>query len=159
MTEKTRIPFAPAAVRDRLRTDSDFAAVVPAEFISTRDVPNTLTRPFVTCRSATTTGRDAMLRKPMVQIDVWVPGRPTLQWPPSGDPEEIAWDIGGLAGEIIDRSSNIAFRNCGWAGNWVDGPMNLIDKTRGEDLPLYRAPVRVELTMRMDSAPKFAWMP
>lgn len=159
MIEKTRIPFAAAAVREHLCADTDFTDVVPAECITTRDVPKSITRPFCTCRSVTTHGRDPMLRSATVQIDIWVPGRPALKWPETGDPEEVAWDIAGLAGEIIGRGANIPFRNCAWAGEWIDGPMNLIDTTRSKELPLYRSPVRVELTMRMDSAPTFLWLP
>lgn len=159
MIDKTRIPFVAAAARAFLRDDTDFTAVIPAEFITTRDVPKSITRPFCTCRSVTTHGRDPMLRAAMVQIDIWVPDRPALKWPATGDPEEIAWDIAGLAGETLGRAANIPFRNCAWAGKWIDGPMNMIDTSRSKELPLYRSPVRVELTMRMDSAPKFLWLP
>jgi hypothetical protein len=155
---KTRIPFVASAVRAFLSADEDFTAVVPVQSITTRDVPKSITRPFCTCRSVTTHGRDPMLRSALVQIDIWVPDRPTLKWPVTGDPEEIAWDIAGLAGEIIGRASNIPFRNCAWAGEWIDGPMNMIDTTRTKELPLYRSPVRVELTMRMDAAPTFSWL-
>ncbi|MFC9786433.1 hypothetical protein [Rhodococcus sp. NPDC127528] len=162
MTTKTRIPFAPAAVRDFLKRDADFTAVVPAELISTRDVPRMIDRPFVTCRSAMTGGPgDPMMRTPLVQVDVWVPKSEILAAGPmniTADPEEVAWDIAGLAGEIIGRARAVPFRNCSWNGDWKDGPMNMIDKTRGVENPLYRAPVRVELSMRMTVAPTFTWL-
>lgn len=158
---KTRIPFAPGAVRDYLKADVDFTAVVPATLITTRDSPETITRPFVTVRSAVTSGPDPMLRRPLVQIDAWVPKSEILAsgaHPIYADPEEVAWDIAGLAGETIGRARSVAFRNCSWSGKWIDGPMNMIDKSRGIDHPLYRAPVRVELTMQMSEAATFTWL-
>lgn len=159
---KTRIPFAPGAVRDLLKQDVDFTDVVPAHRITTRDLPEVIERPFVTCRSASTTGLgDPKLRAPLVQIDVWVPKAEILTAGPDpihADPEEVAWDIAGLAGEIVGRARAVPFRHCSWRGTWVDGPMNMIDTTRGVDSPLYRAPVRVELTMSMSTAPAFTWL-
>ncbi|MGW0043476.1 hypothetical protein [Rhodococcus sp. NPDC003348] len=162
MSGKTRIPFAPGAVRDHLMQDADFTAVVPAALITTRDVPLTIDRPFVTCRSSSTGGPgDPMVRTPLVQIDVWVPKSEILAAGPmqiTADPEEVAWDIAGLAGEVIGRARAVPFRNCSWRGRWVDGPMNMVDTTRGPDSPLYRSPVRVELTMSMTELPSFPWL-
>ncbi|OZE10251.1 hypothetical protein CH249_14065 [Rhodococcus sp. 05-2255-3B1] len=162
MTPKIRIPFAPGAVREALHADADLIEHVPKELITTRDIPENIVRPFIVIRGAGTKGDDPMLRKPFVQIDVFAPPPAILRSEPHpilADPEEVAWDLAGLCGEIIGHTTARQFRNCSWNGRWIDGPGNgpQIDRSRGEDMPLYRQTVRVELTVTVREHPTFWW--
>lgn len=150
------LPYAPAAVRDFLMGAAEFTDLVPAQLISTRDQPELITRPFALVRPSANTGTDPMLRRPWVQVDVCVP--PLEVMTATGDaeiidafcqsdPEETAWNIAALAGELIGRAGTVRFRTGTWTAQWKDGPLALVDKSRSGDMPLYRSPVRVELKM------------
>ena len=88
-----------------------------------------------------------MLRKPLLVVNAWVP-----KWEILGgttDPDEVAWDVAALAGQLIGRARNIAFRESAWSGDWKTGPIVPDpDITRGVDNPLYRAFVTVEMKLR-----------
>lgn len=150
------LPYPPAAVREYLKGDAEFTGLVPPALISTRDTPDRITRPFVKVRPVTTPGRDPMLRNPMVQIDVYAPSlevitsntdQSVLDLYAGVDPEEAAWNIAALAGELLSRARTVSFRNCTWNAAWKEGPLSFPETVRGVDLPLYRSPVRVELKM------------
>lgn len=141
------IPFAPGAVRAFLLTKPEWTARVPASNLTTRDVPQEITGPFVTLRATGNVGPDPMMTNPIIQIDTWVPKIEILGG--TTDPDEVAWDVTVLARDLIVRARNIEFRTAAWSGKWVDGPITFPpDKTRGVDFPLYRATCRVELRMR-----------
>lgn len=150
------LPYPPAAVRDYLMGDPEFTDLIPSRLISTRDTPDKITRPFVKVRPVTTPGKDPMRRNPMVQIDVYAPPLAIIQANTDQavldhfadvDPEEAAWNIAALAGELLGRARTVAFRNCTWNAEWKEGPLSFPETVRGVDLPLYRSPVRVELKM------------
>lgn len=142
------IPFAPGAVRAFLVGRGEFLARVDASHISTREVPQKITGPFVTLRATGNVGPDPMMNNPIVQIDTWVPKIQILGG--TTDPDELAWDISVLARDLIVRARNVTFRTAAWSGHWVDGPITFPpDVTRGVDFPLYRATCRVELRMRV----------
>lgn len=140
------IPFAPGAARLFLIAQPSYTALVPAESVSTRDTPDPITGPFVTIRAPGNVGVDPMLRKPLIQIDVWVPKIEVLGG--TTDPEEVAWNIAALSGQLLHRAKPQEFRGSAWTARWTDGPINSVDKTRGPDQPLYRAIVRVEMKLR-----------
>ncbi|MFI6368708.1 hypothetical protein ACIBG0_39005 [Nocardia sp. NPDC050630] len=140
------IPFAPGAARVFLIAQPAFTALVPADSVTTRDAPDPIIGPFVTIRAPGNVGEDPMLRKPLIQIDAFVPKHEILGG--SKDPEEVAWDIAAMAGQLLGRTRPQEFRGSAWTARWTDGPITSVDKTRGADQPLYRATVRVELKMR-----------
>ncbi|MBF5002220.1 hypothetical protein IRT45_34450 [Nocardia sp. BSTN01] len=142
----TPIPFAPGAVRAFLIAQPKFTAKVPADAITTRELPAPLTGVCTTIRAPGNVGEDPLLRKPLVQVDVWAPKIEILGG--TTDPEELTWDIAALAGELLARAKPQEFRGSGWNARWTDGPINMIDLKRGPDTPLYRATIRVELKMR-----------
>ncbi|PSR63998.1 MULTISPECIES: hypothetical protein [Nocardia] len=142
----TPIPFAPGAVRAFLIAQPKFTAMVSADAITTRELPAPLTGACVTIRAPGNVGEDPLLRKPLVQVDVWAPKIEILGG--TTDPEELTWDIAALAGELLARAKPQEFRGSGWNARWTDGPINMIDTKRGPDDPLYRATIRVELKMR-----------
>ncbi|MDF3308713.1 hypothetical protein P3H15_27220 [Rhodococcus sp. T2V] len=150
------LPYPPGAVREYLIGVEEFTDLIPASLITTRDTPDVITRPFALIRPVVTPGKDPMLRRPMVQVDVYSPdlnvilasADPEVVALFGGvDPEESTWNIAALAGELLGRARQQTFRNCTWAAEWKEGPLSIPEKTRGEDIPLFRSPVRVELKM------------
>lgn len=145
------MPFAPGAARAFLTGQPRFVALVSPENIATRDLPEEITGPCVTIRSPGNVGGDPMLRRPMIQVDAWVPKLEILGG--DIDPDEVAWNIAALAGELIGKARTIRFRNAAWSGKWVDGPITFPpDIKRGPDFPLFRATIRAELKMRINPA-------
>ncbi|NKS12588.1 hypothetical protein GS580_16755 [Rhodococcus hoagii] len=140
------LPFAPGAVRQFLLSKPEFTDLVPGTLVSTRTLPDPLQSAYVTLAAPGNVGVDPMLRKPMVQINAWTPKIEILGG--TTDPEELSWDIAAMAGQLVGRARNIAFRGSAWSGRWVDGPITMVDTQRGIDFPLFRAVVRVELKMR-----------
>jgi hypothetical protein len=141
----TVTPYAPAALRDFLIANTEFSGLVPPEFISTTDIPDKITGPFVTLAAVSNFGQDPMLRKPLVQLDVWVPKWEIL----GGDvsPDEVAWNIADLAGRLVHKARIQKFRDSdsSWRATWDEGPITDVDKERGPDLPLFRAICRFEM--------------
>ncbi|WP_072689272.1 hypothetical protein [Rhodococcus marinonascens] len=140
------IPFAPGAVREFLLSTPEFTALIPAESVTTRELPDPITGPAMTIRSIGNVGVDPMLRRPLLALNVWVP-----KWEILGgdtDPDEVAWNIAATAGQLLGRARNVSFRGATWTGGWKTGPINDVDVKRGVDNPLYRAFVTVELKMR-----------
>lgn len=140
------VPFAPGAARLFLCEQPEFTALCPAASVTTREAPDPIVGPFVTIRGPGNVGVDPMLRKPLIQIDAWVPKLEILGG--TTDPEEVAWDIAAMAGTLLGRARSQEFRGSAWTARWTDGPINDIDTTRGKDQPLYRAIVRVEMKLR-----------
>lgn len=140
-------PFAPGAIRDFLIGHDEFTTFVAAENISTRDLPDPILAPFVVLSAPSNYGEDPMLRRPMIQADVWVPKLEILGG--DVDPEELAWNIADLAGRLVHKapSSERRFRNSSWKATWVDGPITDVDLERGPENPLFRALVRWDLKM------------
>ncbi len=144
------MPFAPGAARAFLLTQPSFVALAPAANVSTRDLPEEITGPCVTIRAPGNVGVDPMLRRPMIQVDAWVPKIEILGG--TIDPDEVAWNIAALAGELLGRARAVTFRNSAWTGRWVDGPITFPpDVKRGPDFPLFRATIRAELKMKVNA--------
>lgn len=140
------LPYTPGAVRVFLIAQPAFTALLPAESLTTRDVPDPITGPFGTLRAPGNVGSDPLLRSPLIQFDSWVPKIEVLGG--TKDPEELAWDIAAMAGQLLGRARAQEFRGSTWKARWTDGPITSVDKTRGPDQPLYRATVRFEVHMR-----------
>lgn len=141
------VPFPPAAARAYLLQQPEFLALVDPAHVSSRDIPDEVTGPFVLITAATNAGPDPMVNKPLVRVTTKVPKFEILGG--STDPEELAWDITGVARDLLSRARNVRFRNCAWTGHWVNGPSVIqVDKTRGVDYPLYGATCQIEFAMR-----------
>lgn len=138
-------PFAPGAIRDFLVHNEEFTAALPASALSTRDIPDPITGPYGTLSAPSNYGEDPMLRRPMVQLDVWVPKIEILGG--TTDPEELAWNIADLAGRLVHKARIQKFRNASWRATWIDGPITDVDTERGVDNPLFRALVRFDVKM------------
>ncbi|WP_159840214.1 hypothetical protein [Nocardia sp. CY41] len=140
------LPFMPGAIRVFLIAQPSFTELLPAESLTTRDVPDSIGGPFATIRAPGNVGVDPLLRSPMIQLDAWVPKIEILGG--LTDPEELAWDIAAMAGQLLGRARAQEFRGSTWKARWTDGPITSVDKTRGADQPLFRATVRFEVHVR-----------
>ncbi|EOM78099.1 hypothetical protein DW322_11285 [Rhodococcus rhodnii] len=141
------VPFAPGALREFLIGNPDFTVLVDAANVTTRELPDPLRSPCVTIRVPGNVGVDPMLRRPMLVINAWVPPVKITKSPL--DPDEEAWNIAALAGQLIGRARNVRFRESVWSGEWKTGPVVPDpDVKRGVDSPLYRAFIAVELKLR-----------
>lgn len=139
--------YIPGEIRRFLSTTPEFISLLHGGRITTREVPDPLMVPHVTVAAVGHAGDDPMLRRLMIQVTPWAPGRDV-----SGldeDPDVTAWNIAATAGEILGRARNIIADDAhAWSATWVDGPIQLYDKSRGADRVLYYAPVRFQVHLR-----------
>lgn len=140
-------PYLPGAIRKHLADNPEFVDLLHGGTITTREVPDPLTRPHVTVAAVSNQGEDPMLRRLMIQVTPWVPGRDL-----SGldeDPDVTAWNLAAMAGNILGRAKNVTIdADTAWNATWVDGPIQLYDKTRGADRIIYYAPIRLRVKLR-----------
>lgn len=149
MTKKP-MAYTPGAVRTRLMQDHDFMNLLHGGTISCREVPDPLTIPHVTIAAVGHTGADPMARRVIVQVTPWVPGQDVTGL--DEDPDVTAWNIATAAAQILHRTKPVVVDDeNAFVGRWVDGPIQLYDKSRGADRVLYYAPIRVETHIRTRS--------
>lgn len=147
------IPFVPGAVRELLRANEDMVALMrSADAITTRELPNPLVGPAMTIRAPGNNRPNIRVSEVRIMCSVWVPPAEVLvDLDPSieTDPEEYAWDVAALAGEILNsrslmgRGPSFKFRNSSWRGEWINGPVTMVDTDRGDDHPIFRALIEV----------------
>lgn len=144
-------PYPAAAIRQFLIAQPELTTLVPAASVTTGELSAQITGPVVTIAVTGNVGDDPFLRRPMVQVTPWVPKASVLQAmtpPVTLMPDELAWNIGTVIGQLIGRAADIPWRDCAWTARWTDGPVMLRDIKRGVDNPLIYAPVRFELKQR-----------
>lgn len=144
------MPYIPGEVRKLLLADAEFLSLLHGGKVTCREVPDPLSVPHVTVKSVGNQGNDPMLRRLIVQVTPWVPGRDV-----SGieeDPDVTAWNLASYAGEKLGRSKNIIIDDShAFSMNWLEGPTQLEDKTRGVDRVIYYAPIRIAAHVRRRS--------
>ncbi|MFT4127292.1 MAG: hypothetical protein QM662_13825 [Gordonia sp. (in: high G+C Gram-positive bacteria)] len=149
------LPFAPGAARELLRSRPEFLALLGDDpsLITTRELPDPLTRPVVTIQAAVNRRENITTSRMRLMISVWVPlmqvfvddGTTQRQV----DPEELAWDIAAMAGQILDMrrymgmGPSFTYRGASWRGQWDEGPATLVDTDRGPESPIFRAVIQV----------------
>lgn len=147
MRKKKPMPYPSITVRKLLMEDPEFVELLHGGTVSTRDVPDPLTKPHLTIAVVGMSGDDPMLRKPMVQVTPWVPDTDV-----SGldeDPDVTAWNIAATAGHVLGRKRNVVIDDdTAMSIEWVDGPISLYDTKRGKDRVLYYAPARFVCALR-----------
>nr|EMP14025.2 hypothetical protein ISGA_3998 [Gordonia sp. NB41Y] len=152
------LPFAPGAAREYLRSQEDFIALVGADpsLVTTRELPDPLERPVVTIQAGLNHRENILAHKVRLMISVWVPPIEILvdgDPPTPKDPEELAWDIASLSGQLLDmrrymgQGPSFQYRGATWRGTWDDGPVTLVDTDRGPNHPIYRAVIQVVMTL------------
>lgn len=152
-----RLRFAPGAAREVLRANDEWQQLLPdPSWTTTRELPNPLLRPCVTIVAPGNNRINVRQSQVRLMVNVWVPKSEVLQdmTPPVEiDPEEHSWDIAALAADILDmksmmgRGPSFEFRGQTWRGQWINGPITMVDKERGEENPLFRSIVEVVMTI------------
>lgn len=134
------LPYVPGAIRSFLLADDAFKARV-VERCSTR-APKDVLRPFAIVQTLPSEGGSVSggVWRPIVQVTGWCgkEAGQTLQL----DPEVVAWDIAVHAAALLSRARNVAYSNMHWSAEPYEGPIRLIDTTRGEATPLYGQGIR-----------------
>lgn len=142
--QATLLPWMPGAVRAWLAADAGFMALVPGGLVPRS--PGDATRPWATYRAPGNIELDAGAGawSLLAQVDGWCPAAgytyPAGQWQ---DPAIVAWNIAAKAAARLVTAKNVPYLTAHWSIPRVtDGPLEDIDTTRGESVPIYRATVR-----------------
>lgn len=137
------LPYVPGAVRAFLLADAEFRARV-VERCSTR-APGDILRPFAVVQSLPSAGGDASggVWRPIVQVTGWC-GKAAGE-AAQLDPEFVAWNIAVHAAALLSRARNVAYQNMHWSADPYEGPIRLLDTTRGDATPLYGQGIRALL--------------
>ncbi len=118
------MPYAPGAVRKWLAGQQQFVDLLYGGEITTREVPDPLVRPHVTVAAVDHAGPDPMLRRLIIQVTPWVPGRDVSGL--AEDPDVTAWNLAATAGELLGRARNVVLdEGHAWSATWIDGPIQL----------------------------------
>lgn len=152
------LPFAPAAARELLRSQEDFTNLLGTDpsLVTTRELPDPLERPVVTIQAAINHRENIRQNQVRLLLSVWVPRIEILvdgDPPVHKDPEELAWDIAALAGQLLDmrrymgQGPSFTYRGATWRGVWDAGPTTMVDLDRGPENPLYRAVIEVVMKL------------
>lgn len=132
------LPWVQPAVRMLLLADSRFTQLV-GNRVSSRLGAN-VTKPCATVQvTANPIDVSAGAWSPLAQLDGWCPAEVL------DDPEAVAWEIATCGAAVLSRARNQAWKNVHWSARIVDGPLTLIDESRGSNNVLYRAFIRAEL--------------
>jgi hypothetical protein len=146
------LPYVPALLRAWLLDDPGFAELTGGRCYTARS-PRDVTRPYAVCQSPGGFPADASAGAwlPLVQVNGWcAPGNGL-------EPEVVAWNIAARAAAVLSRARNVAWEDAdGLISHWslsrvTDGPLPVLDKTRGEDAPLYGCLVRAELRVKVEA--------
>lgn len=141
------MPYIAGTIRQWLLEQPEFTALLHGGSVTTRDLPDPLTRPHVLVAVVGHNGPDPMLRRLMVQVTPWAPDAAV-----SGldeDPDVTVWNLAATAGELLGRAKNqILDDQHAWSAVWIDGPIQLYDTERGPDRPIFYAPVRFDVKLR-----------
>lgn len=136
------LPWMQPAVRAVLLADATFTGLVGGR-VSSRLGPD-VTQPCATVQiTANPIDVSAGAWSPLVQLDGWAPADTV------GDPEAVVWEIATSGAALLSRARNHAWQNLHFSARIVDGPLTLIDETRGKNNVLYRAFIRAELTVHV----------
>lgn len=158
ITRKT--PFVPGAARELLRSTPELVELIGDDpsSITTRELPDPLTRPVITIFTGVNRRENLELSRARLLVSVWVPKAEILvDQGITVDPEELSWDIADLTGRIFDqhrmmgRRGGFEWRGMRWRAEWDAGPTTLVDTERGVENPLYRSVL--EIVMKVGSIP------
>lgn len=134
------LPWMQPAVRAVLLESTVFAALVGTR-VSSR--LGDASRPCATIQlTANPLDASAGAWSPLAQVDGWCPAGWT-----GADPEAVSWNIATAAAAALSRTRNRSWQNVRFSARVVDGPLTLIDESRGTNNVLYRTFIRAELTV------------
>lgn len=141
VTSPGPIPWVPGAIRQLLLADAAFMTECGNRLSSRLPSPVTYCARVRLAGNNSLSG-DGVAWSPLVQVEGWC--APEVAG--VADPEVKAWDIAAKAAVVIGRARNITYQNMTYTARIVEGPLDNVDKTRGESTPLYWALVRAELS-------------
>jgi hypothetical protein len=142
------LPYVPGMLRAWLLADLEFSGLVGGR-CGTR-APRDVTQPFAVVQSPGGFPADASAGAwlPLAQVNGWCA-------PANGvEPEVVAWNIAARAAAVLSRARNVAWTGAdGLIAHWsvtrvIDGPLPILDTTRGEDAPLFGCLIRAELRVK-----------
>lgn len=134
------LPWMQPAIRAVLLESAAFTSLVAAR-VSSR-LGNTAAPCATIQLTANPLEASAGAWSPLVQVDGWCPAGWT-----GGDPEAVSWNIASAAASALSRLRNRQWQNVHFSARVVDGPLTLVDESRGTNNVLYRAFIRAELTV------------
>lgn len=142
MTAPTLPPLT-GAVRDLLLPDGSFSAACHGR-LGTR-APDDVTIPYAVMRvDANPAGGNGVAWRCTVQLNGCCT-RPI----DDVEPEDVAWNIAAHAARIFDHARNITWNTFTYSGRVQMGPIPSIDRSRGDNAPVYWAFIRAELTAHL----------
>lgn len=139
------VPWFPGALIQTLAADADFM-VASQQRLSSRAQWDA-TKQFTTVQTITDPPISAT-------AGAWRPTLQVVSWCPPGaadeDPALVAWRIAAAAVRAVLRRPKWAYD--GWHGVWelVLGPVEDVDRSRGEDSPIYGARLHIESGAKVD---------
>lgn len=134
------LPYVPGAVRAFLLADAGFRQLAH-DRCATR-APADVLRPFAIVQALPSVRGDASagVWTPVVQVTGWCGKEAGAAQ--ELDPEVVAWNIALHAAALLSRARNVAYQTMHWSGDVYEGPIRLVDRSRGEATPLYGQGVR-----------------
>lgn len=141
------LPYVAGTIRRFLKEKPEFMELLHGGRITTRNLPDPLTKPHCLVAVTGHVGDSPFMRRLIVQVTPWAPERSA-----SGlreDPDVTVWKAAAMAGELLGRAKNIVVdEQNAFNATWLDGPVQLYDFGRGQDRPLFYAPVRFQIHIR-----------
>lgn len=141
------LPYVAGIIRAWLVDKSEFMETLHGGEITTRNLPDPLTKPHCLVAVTGHMGDDPLLHRVVVQVTPWAPSNNVSRI--REDPDVTVWRAAAMAGELLGRAKNqVLDANTAWSASWMDGPIQLYDLKRGADRPLFYAPVRFQVHVR-----------
>ena len=140
-----KCPWLTAAVFNVGVSDTMFMSVCNNKFST--DPPSDVTLPFATARTVTNANfpNHGGAWRGVVQIDGWAATGIS-----GTDPRMLAWNIAAEAGRAFTHVRSHMFEGHRYSMKTIEGPIEApADTSRGQDSPLYRAYVRIEVTAKV----------
>ena len=148
------LPYVAGIIRAWLAEQKAFTDCLHGGLITTRNLPDPLTKPRCLVAVTDHMGDDPLLHRVIVQVTPWAPESQVSKL--REDPDVTVWRAAAMAGELLGRAKNqVLDDTTAWSASWLDGPVQLYDLKRGADRPLFYAPVRFQVHVRHRGFSKF----
>ncbi|MCK2199196.1 hypothetical protein [Corynebacterium callunae] len=140
-------PYISGYIRRFLLDHPDVQAVMRGGRIGTGPVPDPLTGLYVRVAVSGQVGSTPRVRQLLVQITPWFPADPAVTQT-TEDPSLVVWEVATTIGQVAALARNEAIDDhTAWKAEWIEGPIELFDKERGEDRPLLYTPIVLQVTV------------
>lgn len=143
----TPYPYISGYVRKFLAEHPDVQAVMRGGRIGTGPVPGELDRPYVRVAVSGQVGSTPRARHLLVQVTPWYPEDVSVTGS-DDDPQMVVWEIATTIGQVAAMARNeLIDEHTAWKAEWIEGPVELFDKERGEDRALFYTPIILQVTV------------